>query len=635
MKKSLLVFAGMIAFLPAWCQVDDSTWFVNNYTKIERQIPMRDGIKLFTAIYVPKDQTEKHPFLLTRTPYSCAPYGENKFIPLWGRYQMKYVRGKYIMVMQDVRGRYMSEGKFMDVRPFNKHKQTNKDIDEASDTYDALEWLIKNIPGNNGRAGAFGTSYPGFYATQAALSGHPALKAVSPQAPVTDWFIGDDFHHKGAFFMMDAFSFYPTFGKPHPAPTMDYGKGFTTLIKDNYKFYLQAGAIKNLSGMIGDSISFWHEMYQHPNYDDWWQARNARNGLYNVQPAMLWVGGLFDAEDCWGAWNAYKACEKQSPQTNNKIVMGPWHHGQWSREGSFLGNLRFGSNTSEWYQQNIEVPFFNFHLKGKGSVDAIAEANVFFTGENNWKQFDRWPPANVTNTPLYLLGNSSLLFTQPLATHKGNNDKNSAFSEYTSDPAKPVPYTQDVHHRRTREYMTDDQRFASRRPDVLVFETSVLTEDLTLAGPVIAELVTSISTTDADFVVKLVDVFPDDFDYPAGMTGNGNDYPMGGYQLLVRGEIMRGKYRNSFEKPVPFVPNAITRVTFELPDVAHTFKKGHRLMIQIQSTWFPLADRNPQKFVDIYTASDSDFQKATIRIYHNQQHPTRLILPVVKKTGIN
>ena len=632
MIKSCFSIALFLVSFSLFAQNEDSTWFVNNYTKIERQIPMRDGIKLFTSIYIPNDKSEKHPFLITRTPYSCAPYGEKNFPSLWYSYKMAYLRENYIIVTQDVRGRYMSEGEFMDVRPFNKDKKTVKDIDEASDTYDAIDWLIKNVDNNNEKVGVFGTSYPGFYSTEAALSGHPALKAVSPQAPVTDWFMGDDFHHKGTFFAMDGFSFYSSFGKPHPKPTMNYGDGFSNPVKDNYKFYLEAGAVKNLASMIGDSIHFWHEMYQHPNYDAWWKARNARVGLYNVKPAMLWVGGLFDAEDCYGAWNAYKACETQSPQTNSKIVMGPWYHGQWSREGSYLGNIRFESNTSAYFQQNIEVPFFNYYLKGKGSVDKIAEANIFFTGENNWKQLANWPPQNVVYKSLYITNDGKLSFENVTSNSITADPKKSktSFSEYTSDPAHPVPYTEDVHEGRTREYMTDDQRFASRRPDVLSFQTNVLSEDLTLAGPLIANLITSISTTDADFVVKLIDVFPDNFEYAATMKGIGKDYPMGGYQMMVRGEIMRGKFRNSFEKPEPFIANKITAVKYELPDIAHTFKKGHRLMIQIQSTWFPLADRNPQKFTNIYTATDSDFQKATIRIFHDAINQTKFIVPVFK-----
>ena len=597
MQKVLVFYLCCFFSLNAIGQNADSTWFVNNYTKKEVYIPMRDGIKLFTSFYIPKDQTKKHPFLITRTPYSCAPYGTDKYVPLWYSYKMAYAHENYIFVLQDVRGRYMSEGVFEDVRPFNKNKK-GKQIDEASDTYDALDWMIKNIANNNGNAGVFGTSYPGFYSTEAALSGHPALKAVSPQAPVTDWFIGDDFHHKGVFFAMDGFSFYPTF------------------VKDNYKFYLTAGALKNLDSMIGDSIKFWHEMNQHPDYDAWWQARNARVGLYNVKPAMLWVGGLFDAEDCYGAWNSFKATDKQSPQTNNKIVMGPWYHGQWSREGSYLGNVRFESNTSDYFQKNLEIPFFNYYLKGKGSVQDISKATIFFTGENKWRKLDQWPAANVKEEKLYLSADNKLLLDES-AGQAADPGKISAtsFAEYISDPSKPVPYTEDVHNHRTREYMTDDQRFASRRPDVLTFEMGILKEDVTVAGPVIANLLTSITTTDADFVVKLFDVFPDDFTYPASSLNNAKDYPMGGYQMLVRGEIMRGKFRNSFEKPEPFTPGKPALVKFELPDIAHTFKKGHRMMIQVQSTWFPLADRNPQKFTDIYQANDNDFQKATIRIY--------------------
>ena len=621
MQKLFFTFIFLTVIFTGYAQNEDSAWFVNNYNKLEKMIPMRDGVKLFTSIYIPKDKSEKHPILMERTPYSCSPYGEEFDSYYWSNSLYKvYSRENYILVQQDVRGRYMSEGVFEDVRPFIKDKKSNKDIDEASDSYDAIDWLVKNIEDNNGNVGVKGTSYPGFYSTEAALSGHPALKAVSPQAPVSDWFIGDDFHHNGAFFAMDGFSFYSLFGKPRPVPTKDYGAGYKRTVKDNYKFFLQAGALKNLATMIGDSIRFWHEMYKHPNYDAWWQARNVRVGLYNIKPAVLWVGGLFDAEDCWGAWNSYKAAELQSPKTNNKIVMGPWYHGQWSREGSYLGNIRFESNTSDHFQKNIEIPFFNYHLKNKGTVDGISEANIFFTGENSWKQFTVWPPENVEFRNLY--------------THPGNkisfDISANGFDEYLSDPAHPVPYTEDVHNGRTREYMTDDQRFAARRPDVLTYELATLTDDITLAGPVIADLVTSISTTDADFVVKLIDVFPDDFEYPAATKGNGKDYPMGGYQMLVRAEIMRGKFRNSFEKPEPFVPNLKTHVKFELPDVAHTFKKGHRIMIQIQSSWFPLADRNPQQFLDIYQASDSDFKKAAIRIYHGVNQ-TKFIFPVIKK----
>lgn len=623
MKKYFLLFAiSLLLTAGLFAQNTDSLWVRENYYKLEKMLPMRDGINLFTAFYIPKDSSVKHPILLNRTPYSCYPYGEEKINSrLYESYWLNYLKEGYIIAIQDVRGKFMSEGDFVDVRPFNPNKK-GKEIDEASDTYDAIEWMITNLPGNNKRVGAFGISYPGFYATMAALSGHPALKAVSPQAPVTDWFQGDDFHHNGAFFLMDGFSFYSGFGLPRPKPTTEWTAGYRIPSQDNYDFYLKTGALKNFSKIMGDSIAFWKDLYSHPNYDDWWKARNPRNFVTNVKPAMLIVGGLFDAEDCFGAWNLYKAIEEKSRNTDNRLVMGPWFHGGWGgrSDGTYLGNVRFGKKTSEYYQQHMEIPFFNFYLKLKGTVHDIAEANVFFTGENEWRSFNEWPAKNIEYKNLYTGANGKLSFEK--------NNTNNSYSEYISDPAHPVPYTEDVGLGRTREYMTDDQRFASRRPDVLTFSTDVLTEDITVAGPLVANLLTAISTTDADFVVKLIDVFPDEFKYDEKEMGKGNGqaYPMGGYQMLVRGEIMRGRYRNSFEKPEAFVPNKITEVKYSLPDVAHTFKKGHRLMIQIQSSWFPLADRNPQKFVDIYKADDSDFQKATIRIFNNSS----ILLPVLK-----
>jgi len=610
----------------------DSAWVYQNYYKIERMVPMRDGIKLFTAFYIPRDSSEKHPILFNRTPYSCFPYGEDKFSGrLYGTYWLNYMKEGYIIAVQDVRGKFMSEGDFVDVRPFNPNKKFNE-FDEASDTYDAIEWMINNIPGNNKRVGVFGISYPGFYSTMAALSGHPALKAVSPQAPVTDWFQGDDFHHNGVFFLMDGFSFYSGFGKPRPKPVKEFAPGYRIPSQDNYDFYLKTGALKNFAKIMGDSIAFWKDLYDHPNYDNWWKARNPMNFVTNVKPAMLIVGGLFDAEDCYGAWNLYKAIEAKSRNTDNRLVMGPWFHGGWGgrADGSFLGNVRFGKKTSEYYQKNIEIPFFNFYLKLKGTVRDIAEANIFFSGENEWRKLKQWPPENMTSNYTFLEVDKRLeISAMPVPPNRNTRPTgNKSYSEYISDPAHPVPYTEDVHLGRTREYMTDDQRFASRRTDVLTFSTDVLTEDLTLGGPLVAELSVSISTTDADFVVKLIDVFPDEFKYDEKEFGKGNglNYPMGGFQMLVRGEIMRGKYRNSFEKPEPFVPNIKTDMRYVLPDVAHTFKKGHKLMIQIQSSWFPLADRNPQKFVDIYKADDSDFQKATIRIYND----SRISLPILK-----
>jgi putative CocE/NonD family hydrolase len=630
MRKFLFFLLLSAAAVAGYAQgtSQDSAWIRENYYKIEKYVPMRDGAKLFTTLYIPKDTTEQHPILMTRTPYSCAPYGADKWRNYFTGYLRYYLREGYIMVTQDVRGRWMSEGQFVDVRPFIKDKKAG-DIDETTDTYDAIDWLVKNIPHNNGRVGVFGISYPGFYSTMAAASAHPALKAVSPQAPVTDWFMGDDFHHNGAFFVMDGWAFYSSFGKPRPQPTTVSPTGFDYSSRDNYKWYLETGALKNILQLTGDSIAFWKDLYQHPNRDAWWQARNARVALYAIKPAMLVVGGLYDAEDCFGAWNVYKTLKAQSPATNSHIVMGPWYHGEWaSNDGTHLGNVQWGSNTSFWYQNNIEIPFFDYYLKGKGPEPQLPAATIFFSGANEWKSFDQWPPKQSQDQSIYLQPGGGLAWTAPA----GKNVP----TEYVSDPAHPVPYTEDVHFMRTREYMTDDQRFASRRPDVLTFQTPVLTEDLTLAGPVIADLKVSLSSTDADFVVKVIDVFPDDFSYtpqaalPVRGHDNPSDYPMGGYQMLVHAEIMRGRFRESFEKPVPFTPGKVETVKWAVPDIAHTFKKGHRLMIQIQSSWFPLVDRNPQKFVDIYTADDSDFQKETIHVYHDSEHPSRIILPVMK-----
>jgi len=632
MKKIFLAGMLIISGIVVNAQKIDSAWFYNNYIKKEVYIPMRDGVKLFTAIYLPKNMQEgEHPFLMTRTPYSCMPYGGTKFFPYWRYYWKEYLKEGYIMVQQDVRGRFMSEGEFVNVRPFNPHKK-GIEIDEASDTYDAIDWLITNIDGNNGKVGVYGNSYPGFYSTMAAASGHPALKAVSPQAPVTNWFIGDDFHHNGAFFQMDAFSFYTAMGFGFGVPRHNQVKEWPAPVEypdhDNYKFFLEAGCIKNLTRLTGDSIKFWNEIMQHPDYDEWWKARDARNAMKKLQPAMLWVGGLFDAEDCWGAWNAYKAAEEDNPgKAFNKIVEGPWSHGQWQgNDGTHLGYIQFGQNTSEYYQQNIEIPFFNYFLKSKGDISKIAEANIFITGANQWQSFQQWPPANKKDKALYLQPGGKLSFDKPLP--------GTEYSDYISDPAKPVPYEGYVHFNRTKEYMLNDQRFAARRPDVLVFQTDTLTRDITVAGNVIADILVGISTTDADFIVKIIDVFPESSGHNNvniyAESSLGKKYPMGGYQMLVRGEVFRGRYRNSFEKPEAFVPGKIEKVKFELPPLAHCFKKGHRIMVQVQSSWFPLVDRNPQQFVDIYHCDESAFVKSRIQIYHNAKNASRIILPVLE-----
>ncbi|MCB9305977.1 MAG: CocE/NonD family hydrolase [Lewinellaceae bacterium] len=602
----------------------DSAFIRKNFTKREVMIPMRDGRKLFTSIYTPKDNRRRYPILLKRTPYSCAPYGEKAFVTRFEN--MHLVRAGYIFVLQDVRGRYMSEGDFVDVRPFNPDKSGPQDIDEASDTYDTVDWLIKNAAGNNGRVGVYGISYPGFYSTMAILAGHPAIKAVSPQAPVTDWFVGDDFHHNGAFMLMDAFSFYSGFGKPRPEPTTERSSGFSDWkTPDNYAFFLRAGALRNYAERYGmKGIPFWNDLMQHPDYDAWWKARNPRPHLKNLMPAVLTVGGLFDAEDCFGAWRVYEAIEKQNPDSmSNRLVMGPWSHGGWARTtGESLGNVTFGQKTSEYFQKEIEFPFFEYYLKDNGKME-LPDASIFETGSNEWTRYEQWPPKYARQVKFYFQEGGGLSVRPPATGSSQAPDQQ--MDSYVSDPSKPVPYTEDVHLKRTREYMCDDQRFASRRTDVLSYQTDVLQQAITVTGTVQADLWVSVSSSDADFVVKLIDVFPDT------MSGEKNGVPLGGYQMLVRGEIMRGRYRNSFEKPEPFVPGTMSQVNFDLPDVAHTFLPGHKIMVQVQSSWFPLADRNPQQFINIYEASDQDFVPATIRVYHMPVGASGVILPVLRK----
>ncbi|MDN3599491.1 CocE/NonD family hydrolase [Mucilaginibacter myungsuensis] len=607
---------------PSKQALEDAQYVKDHYEKVEISIPMRDGKKLFTSIYTPKDKSQKYGIVMQRTPYTVSPYGAAMKGTLGQN--MLFAKEGYIFVYQDVRGRYMSEGDFVNVRPqlAKGGKYGKSDIDESTDTYDTIDWLVKNVKGNNGKVGILGISYPGFYSTASLPNAHPALKAVSPQAPVTEWFKGDDFHHNGAFFMMDAFAFLTGFGVPRPQPILptDIKNQIKTNVKDNYDFYLKQGALPNFKkNFLGDSVKFWDNMMDHPNYDEFWQKMNILPHLTNVKPAVMTVGGFFDAEDAYGAQEVYKAIEKQNPQTTkNMLVLGPWYHGGWERgDGDFLGDIQFGQKTSEYFREQIEMPFFNYYLKGKGEMN-LPEAHIFITGSNEWKKFDKWPAPNTSEKTLYLQANGKLSFSAPTVA---NN-----FDQYTIDPAAPVPYQEGVQARRTREYMIDDQRFAARRPDVKAYQTDVLTEDITLAGPLLADLFASTTGTDADFVVKLIDVYPDNEPNP---SPNPRNITMAGYQMLVRGEIFRGKFRTSFEKPEAFVPNKVTEVKYALPEVAHTFKKGHRIMIQVQNSWFPLADRNPNQFLDINKAKDSDFIQATMRLYHDKDAPSSLKVTVL------
>ncbi|MDX2130052.1 MAG: CocE/NonD family hydrolase [Chloroherpetonaceae bacterium] len=622
--RFVLLFLLSISSL--FAQNADSLFIRQNYFKREVMIPMRDGARLFTAIYLPRDSAKTYPIIMSRTPYSCAPYGEANY-PTSLR-PTELLREGYIYVFQDVRGRWMSEGEFVDVRP-NIAGNSTKDIDESSDTYDSIEWLINNISYTNKRVGIWGISYPGFYASASIPDAHPALKAVSPQAPVTDWWIGDDFHHNGAFFLMDAFSFMYSFGRARPKPTTIGNTGFQFPTPDAYSFYLKTGALKNFNSLYyKDSIAFWNQMVAHPNYDDFWKARTILPHLKNVTPAVMTVGGWFDAEDLYGPLKVYDAIERNNPSAKNMLVMGPWSHGAWSRvDGDRLGYVPFASKTGVFYRESVEKLFFNHHLKG-GAEHNMPDALLFDVGAGEWRKFEVWQPKNAVERNLYFHANGKLSFEPP-------KDK-SGFDEVLADPMRPVPYTAETRIDRSIEYMIEDQRFASRRPDVFVYETDELQEDITLTGKVLANLFVSTTGTDADYVVKLIDVFPDSArDEFSGKPSARRAFPapvrLGGYQMLVRWEVMRGRYRKSFERPEAMTPNKQETIALPLMDVVHTFKKGHKIMIQVQHSMFPLVDRNPQKFVDIYRCNDSDFQKASQRIFRNTKAASHIKVSVLPK----
>ncbi len=586
------------------------------YEKREVQIPMRDGVKLFAAIYSPKDRSKSYPILLNRTPYSVRPYGEDEYRSSLGPSEV-FVREGYVFVYQDVRGCFMSEGEFVNVRPHIDAKRA-QEIDESSDAYDTIDWLVKNVPNNNGRVGMWGISYPGFYAAAGMIDAHPALKAVSPQAPIADWF-WDDFRHHGAIWLPHTFNFFASFGPVRDGLRKDWGPDFEHGTQDGYQFFLELGPLKNADERyFKGKIPFWKEALEHCDYDSFWQARNLLPHLHKVAPAVLVVGGWFDAEDLYGPLKIYRAVEQANPGVFNALVMGPWSHGGWARsDGDRLGNVHFGAKQSLWYREEVELPFFEHHLKDEAKPE-IAEATVFETGANRWRSFQQWPPKEAREKALYIKEGGKLGWDEPAG--KG-------FDAFVSDPAKPVPFTEDVDIGMTNEYMTDDQRFASRRPDVLVYQTEPLAEDVSLAGPIQADLWVSTTGTDADWVVKLVDVFPPDAPDWEGMEP---DQHMSGYQMLVRSEAIRGRFRQSYEKPEPFVPDQVTYVDLELLDVLHTFQKGHRIMVQIQSTWFPLMDRNPQEYMPNPSyADEKNFVRATHRVHRSKEHATRLRVGVL------
>ncbi|HQZ37962.1 MAG TPA: CocE/NonD family hydrolase [Vicinamibacterales bacterium] len=589
------------------------------YTKYEHMIPMRDGVRLFTSVYVPKTCTEPSPIVMQRTPYSVAPYGIDNYRTTIGPSD-HFLKEGVIAVYQDVRGRYLSEGEWVEVRPYNPAKGP-KDTDESTDTWDTVEWLVKNVSCNNGRVGMWGISYPGFYVSVGMIGAHPALKAVSPQAPVTDYYLGDDSFHNGAFMLAANFGFYTNFlprlkpERPQERPRFDYGT------PSGYEFYLQMGSLWTGAEHYGLLENpYYRGNLEHTSYDEFWKARSLWRHFKGITPAVLAVGGWFDAEDLAGPLRTYATLRADSPATESHLVMGPWTHGSWARgDGRTVGNLDFGQDASAWYREQVEFPFFMQHLTDK-AVEPVAAATVFETGTNRWRTFDTWPPAGARET-MYLGAAGTLSASAPAETD--------AFDQYVSDPNRPVPYVGHVQMGMQRDYMTEDQRFATTRPDVLVYQTPALDEDLTVLGPIAVDLYVSTSGTDSDFVVKVIDVYPGDYPTPE-WTGPvpepANRVRMGGYQQLVRGEPYRGKFRNGFDKPAPFAPGQPDRIRFDLPDVAHTFRRGHRLMVQIQSSWFPLTDRNPQVFTDIPRASPEDFKPATQRVYRSRMRASALTL---------
>ena len=588
----------------------------SHYTKYEYRIPVRDGKRLFTAVYVPKEAAGgPYPFLMDRTPYDVAPYGEDRYPEHLGPSD-EFEKAGYIFVYQDVRGRWMSEGQFLEMRPHIDEKKSPQDVDDASDTHDTIDFLLKNVPNNNGKVGIWGISYPGFYTSASIIDSHPALVAASPQAPMTDLFLGDDAYHGGAFMLGANFGFYvffrPQSEPQEPKTTVPFDFG----TPDTYKFYLSAGNIANLDKFyLKGSNWLFNDQFKHDTYDSYWQARDLSRHMKNVRCAVLVVGGWYDAEDLSGPYRTFNAINKFNPDTPTTLVEGPWVHGGWARgDGSHLGDIQFNAKTSEYFRANIQFPFFEHYLKGKG--EAQPKAVVFETGTNVWRRFDAWPPKAATPTMLYFHAGGKLTFDAPAEA--------TGMDSYVSDPSHPVPFVGYTTDTVPQRYMVDDQRFASYRPDVLVYETDPLEEDVTIAGPISPKLKVASSGTDSDFDVKLIDVYPENYPDPEDMP-HGNkrilDAPpvhMGGYQELLRGEPFRAKFRNSWEKPEPLVPGKETDVNFTMPDLFHTFRRGHRIMVQVQSSWFPLTDRNPQTFTDIPYATPEQFQKATEQVFRQK-----------------
>lgn len=586
-----------------------------HYDKREVMVPMRDGVRLFTIIYSPKDTSERYPILLTRTAYGIPPYGPDAYRTTVGP-SVEFTKERYIFVYQDTRGKFRSEGEFVHHVPYVKGG-----INESTDTYDLIDWLLKNVEEHNGRVGQWGISWSGWEVSQGMIGAHPALKASSPQAPPQDQFFGDDYHSGGAYQLNYGFNWLATNARARTAPNQADSAPFDYGTTDGYRFFLNLGSAANASKYFGETVPTWNDHMTHGTYDEYWQSRNVPKDLVNIAHPVLIVAGWFDAEDFWGPFRMYRAMLEKNPANATYFVVGPWSHGAWARsEGDTFGDFDFGSKTGVRFRQEIELPFFNYYLKDKGPLD-LARVNVFETGGNRWHTSDRWPLAGTEASRLYLHPAGKLAFTSPPAPSAGTD-----FDTYISDPSKPVPHTTEVRPTEGQLFTVEDQRFAARRPDVLVYETDPLTEDVTIAGPITASLHVSTTGTDSDWIVKLIDVYPD----AAAPVANPRNTRLRGYQMLLAGDILRGKFRKSFSEPEPMVPGAPTMVEFPLGDRFHTFRKGHRVMVQVQSSWFPMFDRNPQTFVDIYHAKPEDYRAATQKVYRSTDLPSYVSVQIAK-----
>ncbi len=606
----------------------------DHYAKTEYMVPMRDGVELFTIVYRPRDTSKQYPIMLFRTPYSIGPYGPDAYRRPLGPTE-QFDRDGYIFVFQDARGTYRSEGEFQVIKPLNGPDAGPADADESTDNYDTIEWVLNNVPDHNGRVGQWGISYPGWQTVMGMVNAHPALKASSPQASPSDMFIGDDWHHNGAFRLMYAFAWLSNNARRRDEPTEQRGRRFDYGTPWGYDFFLDIGPLSNINELFfHDDVPAWNEFMEHGAYDDYWQNQNALVSLDDITHPVLNVAGWFDAEDFYGPTSIYYTLEEKNPANQSTLAVGPWLHGGWrSMSGESLGCIGFGSATSETFQREVQYPFFNHFLRDAGDWEGT-EAIVFETGTNEWRRFDRWPPPGIERRSLYFGADGTLSWDAPsdgAARSAGAPSARPAAAgteasdEYVSDPDRPVPFSAEYRTTQGHLWMIEDQRFAATRPDVLVYESEVLTEDVTIAGSIIATLYASTTGTDADWIVKLIDVLPGDTPNNPGCP-----VPMGDFQMLLAGEVFRAKFRNSYENPEPMVPGEPTRIEFDLRDRFHTFKAGHRIMVQVQSSWFPVIDRNPQTFVDIYTATEEDFQAATQTIYRSPDLPSHLTLGILR-----